>query len=79
MDLHAGAVPRDQAVPDGSEGKWTEESLLRGPQCVYQKGISHGQEDGCKQGVFLYSERRSTAGGGVANVCMPGGDGAVGC
>jgi len=60
MDLHTGAVPGNKVMPDGMMGKWVEATLLRGPRCVCQNGISDGQEDGCNRGGFLYSDQRST-------------------
>jgi len=63
MDLHTGAVPGDKAVPDGRMGQCMEATLVRGRWRVCQSGISDGQEDGRKRGGFLYSDRRSTAGG----------------
>ena len=42
-----------------------------------QNSISDGQEDGRNRGVFLYSDQRSTADGGAANMYMLGRDGAV--
>jgi len=63
MDLHAGAVPGDEAVPDGRIGKRMEGILMRGPRWECQGGISDGQKDGRNRGVFLYTDRRSTAGG----------------
>jgi len=61
MDLHTRAVPGNEVMPDGRIGKRVEETLLRGPQWVYQNGNSNGQEDGRNRGGFLYSDRRSTA------------------
>ena len=63
MDLHTGAVPGDEAVPDGRMGKGMEETLMRGPRWECPNGISDGQEDGRHRGGFLYSDRRSIAGG----------------
>ena len=63
MDLHTGAVPGDEAVPDGRIGWCVEATLVRGHWGEWQSGISDRQEDGCNQGRFLYSHRRSTAGG----------------
>jgi len=79
MDMHTRAVLGNKAVPDGRMERWMEETLMRVPQWVCQNGISDGQEDGCNRDVFLYSDRRSTAGGGVVEICKPGGDGAVRC
>jgi len=63
MDLHAGAVLGDEAVPDGRMG--TEDGGdSRGPLWGYQNGISSGQKDGRNRGVFLYSDRRSATGMG---------------
>ena len=64
VELHAGAVPGNEAVPDGRMGKWREKTLMRGPRWECQNGISDGQKDGRNLGGFLYSDRRSTAGGG---------------
>ena len=46
MDLHTGAVPGDEAVPDGRMKRWMEVTQVRGCQRVCQKGISDGQADG---------------------------------
>jgi len=61
MDLHTGAVPGDEAVPDGRMGRGMEVTLVRGRWRVCHIGISDGQEDGRNRGGFLYSDRRSTA------------------
>jgi len=61
MDLRAGAVPWNEAMPNGRMGKRVEETLLRGPRWVCQNSISDYQEDGHNRGGFLYSEPRSTA------------------
>ena len=63
MDLHTGAVPGAEAVPDGRLGRCMEAALVRGRRRVCQSGISDGQKDGRNRGRFLYSDRRSTAGG----------------
>jgi len=63
MDLHTGAVPGDEAVPDGRIGWCMEVTLVRGRRRMCQSGISDGQEDGRNRGGFLYSDRRLTAGG----------------
>jgi len=63
MDLHTGAVPGDEAVPGGRIGRSMEAALVRGRRRVWQSGISDGQQDGRNQGQFLYSDRRSPAGG----------------
>ena len=63
MDLHTGAVPGNEAVPDGRIERWVEVTLMRGHQRVCQSGISDGQEDRRNRGGFLYSDRRSAAGG----------------
>jgi len=62
MDLHTGAVPGDEAVPDGRIERCMEATLVRGRRRVCQSGISDGQKEGRNQGGFLYSDRRSTAG-----------------
>ena len=62
IDLHTGAVPGDEAVPDGRIGRCMEATLVRGRRRVCQSGISDGQEDGPNRGRFLNSDRRSTAG-----------------
>jgi len=61
MVLLDEVVPRNEAMrggrlrlQDGEDIK--EESLVGVPH-----GISNGQEDGCNRGMFLYSDRRSTA------------------
>ena len=64
MDLHTGAMPGDEAVPDCRMERWMEVTLMRGRQKVCQSGISDSQEDGSKRGGFLYSDGRSTAEGG---------------
>ena len=46
MDLHTGAVPGDEAVPDGRIGECMEVTLVRGSRRVCQSGISDGQKDG---------------------------------
>jgi len=61
MDLGAGAVPGDRAVPDGRRGHRMEVTLGRGSRRVCQSGISDGLKDGRNRGGFLYSDRRSTA------------------
>jgi len=63
MDLHIGAEPGDEAVPDGRIGLCMEATLVRGRRRECQSGISDGQEDGRNRGGFLYSDRRSTPGG----------------
>ena len=72
MDLHTRAVPGNEAVPDGRMGKRTEETLMRGPRWVCQNGIGDSQKDGRKRGGFLYSDRRSTAGGGAVSCQLRG-------
>jgi len=62
MDLHTGAVPGDEAVPDGRIKRYMEATLVKGRRRVCQSGISDDQEDGRNRGGFLYSDRRSTAG-----------------
>jgi len=52
MDLHTGAVPGDEAVPDGRIGRCMEVTLMRGPWRVCKSGISDGQEDGRNRGGF---------------------------
>jgi len=56
MDLHTGAVPGDEAVPDGRIKWCMEATLVRGRRRVCQSGISDGQEDGRHRGGFLYSD-----------------------
>ena len=63
MDLHSGAVLGDEAVPDGRRGWCMEATLVRGRRRVCQSGISDGQEDWRNRCGFLYSDRRSSAGG----------------
>ena len=60
-DLHTGAVPGDEGVPDGRMERWVQETLMRGRWKVCQSSMSDGQEDGLNQCEFLYSDRRSTA------------------
>jgi len=63
MDLHTRAVPGDEAVPDGRMKRWMEVPLVRGHQRVCPDSISDVQKDRRDRGGFLYSDRRSTAGG----------------
>jgi len=63
MDLQTGAVPGDEAVPDGRIGWCMEATPVSNRRKVCQSGISDGQKDGRNRGGFLYSDRRSTAGG----------------
>jgi len=56
MDLHTGAVPGDEGVPDGRIGRCMEATLVRGHRRVCQSGINDGQEDGRNRGGFLYSD-----------------------
>ena len=63
MDLHTGAVPGDEAMPDGRIGRCMEATLVSGRRRACQSGKSDGQEDGRNRGGFLYSDRRLTAGG----------------
>ena len=65
MDLHTGAVSGDEAVPDRRKGRCLEATLVRGRRRQCQSGISDGQEDRRNHGGFLYSNRRSTLGGGA--------------
>jgi len=60
MDLHTGAVPGDEAVPDGRIGQCMAVTPGRGRRRVGQSGISDGQKDGRNRGGFLYSDRGST-------------------
>jgi len=46
MDLNTGAMPGDEAVPDGRMERWMEVTLTRGSRKVCQNGFSDGQEDG---------------------------------
>jgi len=48
MDVHARAVPGNEAVTDGRMGKRMKETLMRGPRWVCQKGISKGRKEGRK-------------------------------
>jgi len=63
MDLYTGAVPEDEAVPDGRIGWCMDVTLMRGRRGVCQSGLSDGPEDGRNPGGFLYSDRRLSAGG----------------
>ena len=72
MDLHTGAVPGEEAVPDGRIERRMEVTLVSGRQKVCQSGISDGQEDRRNQGGFLYSDRRWTAGGESSKVPADG-------
>jgi len=60
VDLHTGAVPGDEAGPDGRKGWCMVVTLVRGRRRVCQSGISDGQKDGRNRDGFLYSDRRST-------------------
>jgi len=64
-DLHTGAMAGDEAVPDARLERWIVVTLVRGSRRVCHSGISNDQKDGRNRGGFLYSERRSTAGGGI--------------
>ena len=72
MDLRAGAVPGDGAVPDGRRGQCMEATLGRGRRRVCQSGISDGQKDGRNRGGFLYSDRGSTVGRGAVRCQLRG-------
>jgi len=61
MDLHTGAMPGDEAVPDGRMERWMEMTLMRGRRRVCQSGISHGQKDQRNRDGLLYNDRRWTA------------------
>jgi len=61
MHLHTGALPGDEAVPDGRVERWMEVTLIRGRWRQCQSGISDGQEDRGNYGRFLYRHRGSTA------------------
>jgi len=63
MDLYPGAVPGEEAVPDGRIGWCMEAPLGRGRRGMCQSGISDGQKEGRNRGGFLTSDRSSTAGG----------------
>jgi len=65
MDMHTGAVPGNEAVPDGRMGLRMEKTQIRGRRWMCQNWISDRQKDGRNRGRFLYSDRRSTAGGGA--------------
>jgi len=56
-------VPGDEAVPDGRIEQCMEATLVRGRRKVCQRGISDGQKERRNRDGFLYSDRRSTAGG----------------
>jgi len=60
MDLRTGAVPGNEAMPEGSMEKRAVENQLKGPWLVCQNGISDDEEDGRKRGGFLYRDRRTT-------------------
>ena len=49
-------------MPDGRIGRCMEATLVRGRRRECQSRISDGQ-DGRNRGGFLYTDRRSTAGG----------------
>ena len=63
MDRHIGAVPGDKEVPDGRMERCMEATLVWGRRRACQSGIRDGLEAGRNRGGFLYSDRRSTAGG----------------
>jgi len=63
MDPHTGAVPGDEALPDGRIGRCMAATLVRGCRRVWQNGISDSQEDGRNREGCLNSDRRSTVGG----------------
>ena len=46
MDLLAGGMPGDKAVPDERIEGWMEETPTRSPRCVCQNGMREGKEDG---------------------------------
>ena len=56
MDLHTGAVPGDERVPDGRIGRCMEATLVRGRRRVCSSGISEGEEVGRNEGGFSYSD-----------------------
>ena len=68
MDLHTGAVPGDEVVPDGSMKRLMEVTMMRDRQRVCQRGISDGQEEGVNRGGFFYSDQRSTVEKGGSKV-----------
>ena len=54
MDLHTGAMPEDEVVPDGSMERWMEVTLMRGHRKVCQSGISDSRKDRRNRGrVFI--------------------------
>jgi len=72
MDLHTGAVPGYEAVPDGWIERCIEATPVRGRRRECQSGIRDSKEDGRNRGGFLYSDRRSTAGGASSKVPAEG-------
>jgi len=56
VDPYTGAIPGNDAVPDGRMERCMEATLMRGRQWVCQSGISDGQKDGRNRGGFLYSD-----------------------
>jgi len=57
MDLHTGAIPGDEAVPDGRMRRWVEVTLMRGRRRVYQSSISDGRRtDVTKAGFCTATE-----------------------
>jgi len=59
MDLHTGARPEDEVVPNSRMERWMEGAQMRGRWSWCQSGISDGKKDGCNRGRLLYSDRRS--------------------
>jgi len=61
MGLHDKGVPGNEAMPRGRLRMEDGEDIRDGSPVGVPNGISHSQEDGPNRGVFLYSNRRSTA------------------
>jgi len=61
MGLHDKAVPGNEAVPGGRLRTGGGEDIREGSQVGEPNGVSDSQEDRHNRGVFLYSDRGSTA------------------
>jgi len=61
MDLLDETVPGNEGVSRGRLRTEDREDIKEGSLVGVPNGISDGQEDGHNQGMFLYSDRRSTA------------------
>ena len=52
VDLHAGAVPGNEAAPDGRMGKWREETIMRGPRWECQTALATARRTGVTEAGF---------------------------